>query len=97
MTHHSTTAQTPAWPTPSPEVTARAIGHIAELTRAVLADPTLLDQIPNGVTLVLLPDDDPELAAEQVEAGLFAVREGRDVLFRHVRRAGATGQEPAAP
>jgi hypothetical protein len=73
------------------------MNHVFDLTRAVLVDPTLLDEIPDGVTLVLLPDDDPDVAAEQIEAGLFAVREGRDVLFRHIRPGSASRPNPDAP
>ena len=86
MTRYSAVAQASSPPVTSPEVTARGIGNVFDFTRAVLADPRLLTQVPDGVTLVLLPAEDPELLEEQVEAGLMAVREGHDVLFRHVRR-----------
>jgi hypothetical protein len=67
----------------------------AERTAAVLAafyreaetDPTILERIPFGVTLVLVPDDDPELATIEIEIGQMALRQGRDVYFRHVRIA----------
>ena len=29
--------------------------------RSIIADPTILNDIPNGVMLKLLPDDDPDL------------------------------------
>ena len=48
-------------------------------------DPALLEAVPDGATIVLLPDDDPELAAYNLELGLASIRRGRDVYFRHVR------------
>lgn len=55
--------------------------------RAIIVDPSILDDIPNGVTLKLLPDDDPELVEANIAIGLNAVRRGKDVYFRHVRPA----------
>ena len=85
MTHRLAITEAPAPPISSPEITTRAKHHVFDLTRAILADPTLLNEIPDGVTLVRLPDDDLDVAAEQIEAGWGVLREGRDVLFRHVR------------
>lgn len=66
---------------------ARALaGKDLELTRvfslAVIEDPTILEDIPNGVLLMLMPDDDPEYSATCIERGLAAVAQGRDVYFR---------------
>lgn len=54
---------------------------------AIIADPSMLDDIPNGSQLVLLPDDDPALVETNIESGFKAVRAGRDVYFRRVRVA----------
>ena len=54
---------------------------------AIIADPSMLDDIPNGVQLVLLPDDDPDLVQTNIAIGLKAIRQGKDVYFRHVRVA----------
>ncbi len=58
-----------------------------DLLEAALRDPSLLDGIPDGVTLVLLPVDDPEAATRSVQLGLDAIDRGEDVLFKHVRPA----------
>ena len=62
-----------------------------ELTRrftlAMLADPSLVEEVPDGVLLELLPDDDPDHAAVALTRCLDAVRTGRNVYFRHVRMA----------
>jgi hypothetical protein len=86
MTHRTPVVDISSRSATFPATTTRAIETVFDFTRAVLADPTLLDHVPDGVTLVLLPDHDAELMREQIEAGLTAIREGRDVLFRHVRR-----------
>ncbi len=64
-------------------LTQRAISTTFDFTRAIFADPSILDDIPDGVMLVLIPDDDPELAAAEIE--IAAVRWGEDVYFRHLR------------
>jgi hypothetical protein len=46
---------------------------------------------PLDRTLSLIPDDDPELAAFNVEVGLNAIRSGQNVYFRHVSRNVAAG------
>ncbi len=57
-----------------------------ELTRvfslAIIDDPAILEDIPNGVLLMLMPDDDPEYTAISIERGMAAVAQGRDVYFR---------------
>ena len=67
------------------ELTHRAIATTFALARDILADPSLLNDIPEGATLVLVPTVDPELAAAEVEQGLAALRRGEDACFRHVR------------
>lgn len=41
---------------------------------------------PKGSTLILLPDDDPELTAANIRLGLHVLEEGANVYFRHVHR-----------
>lgn len=67
-------------------LTQRAIGTTFDFARAIVSDPAFLDDIPDGVTLVLIPDDDAELAAAEIEQGIAAVRRGEDVYFRHLGR-----------
>jgi hypothetical protein len=51
-------------------------------------DPGALTATPAGATVVLIPDDDPELAEFNRQLGLRALAEGEDVYFRHVRTPG---------
>ena len=63
----------------------RNISLTFDLSRAILADPTILDEIPNGATLVLLPHDaDAAFVEENIALGIAALREGRNVYFRHL-------------
>jgi hypothetical protein len=52
---------------------------------SIVDDPTILDDIPNGSTVVLIPDDDPELAELNLQSGLDSARRGADVYIRHIR------------
>ncbi|HEX5502049.1 MAG TPA: DUF5647 family protein [Thermomicrobiales bacterium] len=67
--------------------TGRNLVRAGEFLQAVLDDPALVEQIPDGATLVLIPDDDPELARFNMDLGWKAVLAGEDVYFRHVRGA----------
>jgi hypothetical protein len=64
------------------------------LIEAAMDDATVLDGIPSGATLVLLPVDDPAYVDQAIAVGLEAVHRGRDVYFRHLRLPSASG--PAA-
>ena len=85
----STKAQSPALDV-NEGITERAIDLVFDFGDAILADPGILEGIRDGVTLVLVPDDDPELAASKIAGGLRAVQRGEDVYFRHVRRSAAS-------
>jgi hypothetical protein len=50
----------------------------------VLDDPALLDEIPEGTTLVLIPSDDPATAEANLQIATTEARKGRDVSIRHV-------------
>lgn len=61
----------------------------------VLADPAILDEVPDGATVVLLPDDDPRLAAANLRMADRLIDAGKAVRLqragghhrtRHVRR-----------
>lgn len=47
-------------------------------------DEERFGHIPNGVWLVLLPHDDPELFEANLEAGIDAVRRGENTYFLHL-------------
>jgi uncharacterized protein YjiK len=69
--------------------TAARITKNLELARrftlSIFEDPEILESIPDGISLVLVPDDDEELARANLESALNTARSGRDVLIRHVR------------
>lgn len=69
--------------------TDRVFDLLDEFTQSAIADPLLLDGIPNGATLVLLPDDDPEFVERSIQRGVDAIRQGRNVYFRHVGQGDA--------
>jgi len=56
-----------------------------QLARDIVDDPSLLDEIPEGATVVLIPDDDAELAEANLRQGIAAFRAGANVYLRHVR------------
>jgi hypothetical protein len=66
-------------------VVERSIALLSAFTQAIIADPSLGAEIPQGATLVLIPDDDPELAAHNRLLGERAQAAGRAVHVRHVR------------
>lgn len=76
----------------SDETVERNIDLAFEHIRETVEDPGLLDGIRDGVTFVLVPDDDPRLAEANILNGIEAVRDGKDVYFRHVS-AGELVQE----
>ena len=53
--------------------------------RGIVANPELAKDIPDGANVVLIPTDNPELAAIEIEAGMLALSRGLDVYFRHIR------------
>jgi hypothetical protein len=60
---------------PSADVVERSIDLAFELATAVLDNPELLDRVPDGMALALLPPEDPEVAQANTELGnLFAHR-----------------------
>jgi len=72
----------------SDQATRRDVSKSSDLTRRFVfrgfGDPSLFMDIPDGVTLILIPDDDPEQAEAEIEAGIRAVKRGENVFFRHL-------------
>ena len=54
---------------------------------AILDDATLLEQIPDGTNLYLLPEEDPEFAARERAIGEAHARRGRLVTLLPIRLA----------
>jgi|SRR5579884_1479176 len=75
----------------------RNIELACRFTKLLLDNPELMDRIPYGVSIVFLPEDDPDLSAYNVEVGLHRLREGRDVYFRHVKPGEFPPWEPPDP
>lgn len=55
--------------------------------QAAIADPALFADIPFGVVLFLLPDDDPSFVERELVVGADAVRRGKNVYFKQIRVA----------
>lgn len=74
--------------TQSDEVALRTVSKSSDLTRRFMLrgfeDPVLLMDVPDGATLILIPDDDSEQAAREIEIGIQAVKRGENVYFRHL-------------
>ena len=76
---------TEAAPAPLNPISDQIVGQTFDLARAVVADPSILDEIPEGCTLVLLPQDADEAFVEaNLAIALRAARRGRNVYIRHV-------------
>lgn len=50
----------------------------------ILNDPALLDEIPDGATVVLLPDDDPGQTNANIDLAVDSARDGSNVYMRHI-------------
>ena len=56
-----------------------------ELGRAIIANASILEEIPDGAGLVLLPDGADEAFIEaNIALGLDALRKGRSVYFKRL-------------
>jgi hypothetical protein len=67
----------------SPDASAYSDLYV-DFAAALIADPKLLGEIPNGAMIVLLPEDAPDDHPTEIEAGLVSLSHGRNVYFRHV-------------
>lgn len=69
-----------------PEFQKQMIREALELAQAIVEDPTILDQIPNHASIVLIREgDDPEYTEASIAAGLEALRYGRDLYIKHLK------------
>ena len=67
--------RTPAASAPSTDA-GRVFDLLDDLTQAIFAAPSLLDDIPDRATLVLLPDDDPNFTERGIARGVAATGQG---------------------
>lgn len=56
-----------------------------DLMQAAIADPSILDQFPDGATVVIVPDTDEKMASVNLELGKQAAGAGQNVYFYHQR------------
>lgn len=63
----------------------RSIDLSFDFLHSVIDDPTILDDIPAGATLVLIPDNDPELAEVKYQLAVDVARRGENVYIRHIQ------------
>ena len=83
-----TTVTAPALSTDKEKVqTDQRIDLNTRFLLAGIANPSLLQDIPRGVTLFLLPDNDPDFIEREIAIAGGAARRGEDVYLRHVRVA----------
>ena len=74
----------------TPTAADRTLVLIGEHLQAVLDNPDILETIPNGATLALIPDDDPALARHNLDLALQLFAGGRNVyLYHHIRPTAA--------
>lgn len=66
----------------------RNITAAFDFAAAILDDPALLDTVPDGATVVFLPDDDPAMLESNLRLGTDAARNGANVYFIHVPSLG---------
>ena len=52
--------------------------------QSVIDDPSVLDQIPNHASIVLLPQDDPEQFEANLAMAMDAARKGKNVYLKQV-------------
>ncbi len=65
----------------------RNLALIGDMLQAQLANPELLNEIPNGATVVLIPEDDAELAEYNFGVARTLVARGKNVYLKRVRTA----------
>ncbi|MDQ3397844.1 MAG: hypothetical protein M3511_08765 [Deinococcota bacterium] len=73
----------------------RAIWWAGEFTKALMDWPELREQIPEHATVVILPDEDPELASYNVS--LVYKAEGEVIFVRFKKSASGYTIEPFYP
>jgi hypothetical protein len=65
----------------------RVLALTAEFMQHVASNPGIAPMIPDGATVILLPDNDLELAEHNTLLGMDAVAAGQNVYFLHVQMA----------
>ena len=70
-----------------------------EFLQSILADPSILDEIPEGAAVYLLPDDDPELVEANLKGAERSRQRGYPVYIRRMpsRQAAENGRHIGTP
>jgi hypothetical protein len=74
----------------------RVLALAGEFMRYIAANPATAPAIPDEATVILLPENDPDLAAYNTRLGMRALANGEDVYFLHVRMTGSHIRTPTA-
>ncbi len=77
------------------EIAERVLTLTGEFMRFIAANPTVAPTVPDGATVILLPDNDPDVAAYNMRLGMNAVAAGENVYFLHVEMTGTHLRVPA--
>lgn len=64
------------------DTTERNLTLAFDLLRAIGDDPSILNEIPDGVAVVLIPHDDPALAEANIELAIQTARTGQNVYIK---------------
>lgn len=75
----------------------RNIALAGEITRHLLSHPEVFDALPDNFELVVLPEDDPELRAYNLELLDRLSSEGKPIVFARVHSRRRTSSAPISP
>lgn len=59
----------------------RNLQLVCDFDQAIMDDPSILDRIPDGATVILMPQNDTELARANLELAMRDLQAGKDVLL----------------
>jgi len=82
------TSTATATATVAPEIEAaiqRNLDLVHRFLLGVMEDPSRFEAVPDGASIVLLPDDDPASLDANLAMAAELARNGRNVYLRHIR------------
>jgi hypothetical protein len=68
------------------ELAARNLILATEFDRYVLEHPEFADQVPSNAQIVLLPEDDPDLSAKNLEISRLQREQGQPVIYVRIEK-----------
>lgn len=78
-------------------VVQRNIALLADLMRYLLAQPRILDSLPDNFELVILPDDDPEMRLYNLALLDAYGSEGKPIVFARMKSCAEADFEKFRP